>query len=95
MSFAGKLFQSATKLVAEELRNSKSEVHQVVGKHLDQCNVTGCIRFSVGGVCSACSRYACSGHTYLTVAVPPTLMCAECIASEFEVERRKTREKAK
>lgn len=93
MSIASKLLQATGRVVAEELKASKSEVHQMVGKHLAACGVSGCTRFTVGGVCRNCSRHACIGHVYLTAAVPPVLMCAECIALEFEVDRSRTLEK--
>jgi hypothetical protein len=89
MSFTGRMLQHASRALAEELRNSNSEAHQAVGKHLDECKVTDCNRFSVGGVCSQCSRHACTAHLYLTAAIPPALMCTECILLDFEVDRSK------
>lgn len=84
MSITGKLLQG---LVAELRKGSESPVHKAVSEHLDTCKVSGCERFSVGGVCRLCSRHACTAHLYLTAAIPPVLMCAECIALEFEVVR--------
>ena len=84
MSITVKVLQG---IVGELRKGSASPVHQAVANHLDTCKVTGCERFSVGGACRLCSRHACTAHLYLTAAIPPVLMCAECIALEFEVVR--------
>jgi hypothetical protein len=89
MSIAGKILQGAVRAVAEELRNSKSDVHRKVGEHLDACKVLDCDKFSLGGVCSLCSRHACTGHLYLTASIPPVLKCVECIVMDVEVNRER------
>ena len=80
-NFLDRALNHALRFAAEEAKQSGSPV----AKHLDACGVGECQKFSLGATCSQCSRYACNDHIFLTLTVPPTLICAECVALEFEV----------
>ena len=56
---------------------------EAVAEHFHQCGVPGGAKFSLGFVCSKCSRFACQAHVYLTAAMPPAPVCEECIGRDF------------
>jgi hypothetical protein len=56
---------------------------EVAADHFRQCGVPGCQKFSLGLVCTKCSRFACQNHIYLSATVPPHPVCEECIGRDF------------
>ena len=85
--FANRIIGHAVRALKEELQESKSPVTQELGKHLDQCSIPECGKFSPGAVCGTCSRFACRDHARLTLTVPPRIECVECVALEVDIER--------
>lgn len=87
MSILDKALGHALRIAAEEMKASRDPLAQKAAQHVARCGCTGCNAFSLGGVCSRCSRHACIGHLFMAVTIPPQPVCAECIATEFEVVR--------
>ena len=82
-----KVLGHALRIVAEEAKASRNPLALKAGEHLGECGCAGCGNFTLGGVCSQCSRHACTRHLFMSVSLPPQATCAECIATEFEVVR--------
>lgn len=68
-------------MVPEE--HAKQVLQRAAAMAFHKCGVEGCAAHSLGLVCNQCSRFACQGHIYLTPTVPPSPVCARCIAQEF------------
>lgn len=48
------------------------------------CTVGDCTKFSLGFVCSECSRFACNKHLYFRMGAPPKPVCAACVIGSHE-----------
>ena len=62
---------------------AKEVLYRAAAMAFHKCGIEGCEAHSLGLVCSQCSRFACQSHVYLTASMPPTPVCARCIAQEF------------
>jgi len=61
-------------------------VSEGVKKAFQQCQLGQCSTFSLGFVCSKCSRPVCQRHGYVTASVSrkPQIVCVSCIVDEHE-----------
>lgn len=59
-------------------------VRDVASGVFKECSVGDCEKFSLGFVCSQCSRFACNNHLYFKMGAPPKPVCAACVVLSHE-----------
>lgn len=52
-----------------------------------KCGSEGCTKLSLGAMCRGCGKVVCVEHGYLTMSVPPAVLCGECVCASVAVER--------